>query len=99
MENADGSTNSAKTTGTAAPTDPPVPSVHPVSFAQALHQFNISLAVTTYQAGKLVFLRTEQREGNPVVNTHFRSFDRPMGLAWERGRMALGTSGEIWEFH
>jgi uncharacterized protein (TIGR03032 family) len=102
MENADGSTDLAKITGTGATdaaTDPPLRSVHTTSFAQALNQFNISLAVTTYQAGKLVFLRAEQREGNPVVNTHFRSFDRPMGLAWEKGRIALGTSGEIWEFH
>jgi len=33
------------------------------------------------------------------VNTHFRNFQKPMGFAWERGRFALGTNAEIWEFH
>jgi uncharacterized protein (TIGR03032 family) len=64
-----------------------------------LRQFNLSLAVTTYQAGKLVLLRPEMQNGLPVVNTHFRNFRKPMGFAFERGRFALGTTSEIWEFH
>ncbi len=35
------------------------------------------LVVSTYQAGKLVILRPD---GNSI-NTHFRSFNRPMGMA------------------
>jgi uncharacterized protein (TIGR03032 family) len=64
-----------------------------------LENYGITIAITTYQAGKLVFLRAERSEGTPVVNTHFRHFGRPMGFAWEPGRFSLGTTSEIWEFH
>jgi uncharacterized protein (TIGR03032 family) len=78
---------------------PPLRSVHTNTFAQILAQLKISIAVTTYQAGKLVLLRSEVRDGKPLVNTHFRNFQKPMGFAWEPGRFALGTNAEIWEFH
>jgi uncharacterized protein (TIGR03032 family) len=77
----------------------PLHSVHTNTFAEILKQFSLSLAVTTYQAGKLVLLRPELQSGSPVVNTHFRNFRKPMGFAFERGRFALGTTSEIWEFH
>jgi uncharacterized protein (TIGR03032 family) len=77
----------------------PLRSVHTNTFAQVLQQFNLSLAVTTYQAGKLVLLRPELQNESPVVNTHFRDFRGPMGFAFERGRFAIGTASEIWEFH
>jgi uncharacterized protein (TIGR03032 family) len=51
--------------------------------------------VTTYQASKLVALRADRDH----VNTHFRSFSKPMGLAIAGDRLAVGTSLEIWEFH
>jgi uncharacterized protein (TIGR03032 family) len=51
--------------------------------------------VSTYQAGKLVVLRAD----GDVLNTHFRGFHVPMGLAVQGGRLAIGTSLEIWEFH
>jgi uncharacterized protein (TIGR03032 family) len=67
--------------------------------AQIISQLGISLAVTTYQAGKLILLRPDKRDNTPVLNTHFRNFQKPMGFAWERGRFALGTTSEVWEFH
>jgi uncharacterized protein (TIGR03032 family) len=73
----------------------PLRSVHTTSFAEILEQFGISLLVTTYQAGKLVLLRADQG----VVNTHFRSFPKPMGLALQGNRLAIGTAREVWEFH
>ncbi|HWB54206.1 MAG TPA: TIGR03032 family protein [Tepidisphaeraceae bacterium] len=78
---------------------PPLRSVHTGSFPQILTQFHASLAVTTYQAGKLVLLRPETTGNTPVLNTHFRTFHKPMGFAWERGRFGLGTQAEVWEFH
>ncbi len=81
------------------PASPPLRSVHTSSFAQILDHFGMSLAVTTYQAGKLVLLRPERRDATPVINTHFRDFRKPMGFAWERGRFALGAASEVWEFH
>ena len=79
--------------------DTPLAGIHTVSFANLLEQLQISIAVTTYQAGKLVILRPQRRHGNPVVDTHFQAFRRPMGFAWEPGRFALGTVCEIREFH
>src|SRR6201986_3033308 len=81
------------------PTPAPLRSVHTTSFPVILDHLGVSLAVTTYQAGKLVLLRPQVRDGTPVLNTHFRSFNRPMGFAWEKGRFALGTTAEVWEFH
>jgi uncharacterized protein (TIGR03032 family) len=77
----------------------PLRSIHTNTFAGILQQHNLSIAVSTYQAGKLVLLRPQLNENAPVVNTHFRNFQKPMGFVWERGRFALGTNAEIWEFH
>jgi uncharacterized protein (TIGR03032 family) len=70
-------------------------SVHTTTFADVLERFGISLLVTTYQAGKLVLLRAD----GGVVNTHFRSFVKPMGLAVQGNRLAIGTALEVWEYH
>ncbi|MFN4261498.1 MAG: TIGR03032 family protein [Gemmataceae bacterium] len=76
------------------PERPPLRSVHTTSFPLLLDQLRASVAVTTYQAGRLVFLRTDQG----VLNTHFRVFDQPMGLATRDNRLAIGTAQTIWEF-
>src|SRR5271170_2389584 len=78
-----------------APSSSPLRSVHTTSFAEIVNRLGASVAVTTYQAGKLVLLRAELplgKQGAPVLNTHFRSFNKPMGFAYERGRFALGTN-------
>ena len=72
----------------------PLRSVHTTSFPAILEQLASSLAVTTYQAGKLVILRSD----GGVMNTHFRAFNKPMGLAVSRGRLAIGTAIDVWEF-
>lgn len=82
---------SAKT----GPTVEPLRSVHTTNFPDILKQLGISLLVTTYQAGKLVVLRPE----NGLLNTHFRVFDKPMGLAVQPHRLAIGTAMQVWEFH
>ena len=52
--------------------------------------------VTTYQAGKLVLVRAD----GDRLNTHYRSFQGPMGLALADGgaRLALGTTIQVWEY-
>ncbi len=62
---------------------------------EVLGQLGGSLAVTTYQTGKLVLVR---RAGDGL-NTHFRNFDMPMGLDWQAGRLAIGTRSQIFEYH
>jgi uncharacterized protein (TIGR03032 family) len=74
---------------------PPLRSVHTTSFPAILQHLRCSILVTTYQAGKLVVLRAD----NGVLNTHFRAFAKPMGLALDRDRLAIGTAMQIWEFH
>ncbi|MEO6075698.1 MAG: TIGR03032 family protein [Dokdonella sp.] len=69
-------------------------SVHTTGFPDLLRKLASCLVVSTYQAGKLVILRAD----DAIINTHYRSFDRPMGLAADRERLALGTRAEIIEF-
>jgi uncharacterized protein (TIGR03032 family) len=52
----------------------------------------MSLLVTTYQANKLLVVRAAQGGMSTLV----RTFDRPMGLAVDARRMALGTRNQIW---
>jgi uncharacterized protein (TIGR03032 family) len=74
---------------------PPLRSVHTTNFPQILAEAPASVLVTTYQAGKLVILRND----DGVLNTHFRNFAKPMGLAAAGGKLAVGASIDIWEFH
>lgn len=85
----------ASPTPPAAATPAPLRSTHTDTFPQVLAEVGASVLVTTYQAGKLVVLR----EDGGVLNTHFRGFNRPMGLAVRGGRLAIGTALEIWEYH
>jgi uncharacterized protein (TIGR03032 family) len=73
----------------------PLRSLHSASFPSLLDQLSASILVSTYQAGKLVALRSN----NGVLNTHFRGFKKPMGLAVHGDRLAVGTALEIWEYH
>lgn len=75
------------------PESSPLRSVHTNSFPALLKHLGISLVVSTYQAGKLIILR----EDAGVLNTHFRVFKKPMGLAVNRERLAIGTAYQIWE--
>ena len=74
--------------------DDALASLHTRNFPALLDQLGASVLVTTYQAGKLVVLRP----GGATLNTHYRAFARPMGLAADRDRLALGAHGEIVEF-
>ncbi len=73
----------------------PLRSVHTSNLPEILEHLGCSIMVTTYQAGRLVMLRAQ----NGILNTHFRSFDKPMGLAVSDNRLAVGAANSIWEFH
>src|SRR5260221_10781089 len=72
----------------------PLQAAHTPNFPSLLRQLGASLLVTTYQAGKLVMVRDE----GDRLNTHFRSFQSPMGLALDGNRLAVGTAIQVWEF-
>ena len=77
------------------PATSPLRSVHTQSLPELLKQAASSMLVSTYQAGKLVVVREDQGK----LNTHFRVFNRPMGLAADRSRIALGTAITVDFFH
>jgi uncharacterized protein (TIGR03032 family) len=78
-----------------AETASPLRSVHTSNLPAILDHLGISLLVSTYQAGKLVTLRAD----DGVLNTCFRNFLKPMGLAVDGPRLAVGTALAITEFH
>ena len=73
----------------------PLRSVHTNTFPALLDHLECSVLVTTYQAGRLVALRSD----GEVLNTHFRGCLKPMGLAVDGPRLAIGTRTEVWEYH
>src|SRR5262249_56464660 len=73
----------------------PLRSVHTENLPAILDHLGISLLVSTSQAGKLVALRAD----GDRLNTCFRNFLKPMGLAVDGPRLAVGTALEVTEFH
>jgi uncharacterized protein (TIGR03032 family) len=69
-------------------------SSHTATFPALLDRLAASLLVTTYQAGKLVIVRAL----GDRLNTHFRTFEAPMGLAVGGDRLAVGTRRQVWTF-
>jgi uncharacterized protein (TIGR03032 family) len=74
----------------------PLGSVFTANFPGTLQQLGGSLGVTTYQAGFVVILRSDESK----LNTHFAAYPRPMGMACSArsGRLALGAAREVVEF-
>jgi uncharacterized protein (TIGR03032 family) len=72
----------------------PIRYVHSASFPSLLAQLNLSLVVTTYQAGKLMLIRS----AGGKLSTLLRSFEQPMGLAVsaDLDRMVVGTRRTVW---
>lgn len=61
-------------------------------FAPLLQQLGASLLVSTYQANKLLVVRAAGSGLSALV----RTFDKPMGVAADARRVALGTRDRIW---
>jgi uncharacterized protein (TIGR03032 family) len=61
-------------------------------FASLLRELDVSLWVTTYQANKLLVVRPAAGG----LSTLVRTFERPMGLAMDARRAALGTRDRVW---
>lgn len=62
------------------------------SFAALLNELRATLLVSTYQANKLLAVRAT----GSGLSTLVRTFERPMGIAADARRMALGTRNQIW---
>jgi len=69
-------------------------SVHTEGLTSIFSELGISLAITTYQAGKVILVR---KDGDQL-NTHFRSFGKPMGLAVQNNRLSIGGVNAVWDY-
>ena len=76
------------------PADAPFRSVFTHGLAAILTGLGASLAVSTYQSGRLILVRARADE----VNTHFRLFPSPMGIAVGPRSLVVGTKRIVWEY-
>jgi len=85
---------SPMTNNSSSPSEP-FRSSYTLNLPAILQQLNLSLVVSTYQAGKVILVRVD----GDKINTHFRLFNKPMGLAVNRTRLAIGTAYEVVELY
>lgn len=69
-------------------------STHTDNFPKIMKGLNISLAVTSYQAHRLFFIRSE----GETLETNFHYFPRPMGIYADSTRLTLGTLTQVMEY-
>ena len=62
------------------------------NFAELLLQLNTSLAISTYQAGKVVMLSPKNKE--ELIQLP-RTFHSPMGMALHNNKLAIATKSEV----
>lgn len=74
--------------------DSPLSSRSTPQFAKLLDDVGGALAVSTYQAGKLIVLR----RGDRGLNAHFRDLARPMGIAHDDDRLTVATAWGLQEY-
>lgn len=90
---------------TAKPEEAPLRSVYTAGLPEIFAQLNISLVVSTYQAGKVILARhepghhTNGHGSTGTMNTHFRTFHKPMGMAVQGNKLAIGGQKTVWELH
>ncbi len=75
-----------------APANDALRSVHTTNLPELFRQLGISLVVSTYQAGKVILIRAD----GDKLNTHFRTFGKPMGIAADRARLTIGGANTVW---
>lgn len=64
------------------------------TFRELLDKAGTSLAVSTYQALKLVILRVRGAD----LNTHFVKLRKPMGMAFQNGRLSVGSGNSVIDY-
>lgn len=69
-------------------------SIYTQNLPDILTQLGISLAISTYQAGKIILVRAE----NGIITTEFQNFDKPMGIAVHKDRLTIGGQNSVWYY-
>ncbi len=70
----------------------PLCSVHTSNPPNIRAQLGISRLVSTYQAGKVILVRSD----DGTLNTHFRAFQKAMGIAVHQQRPTIGGAKSVW---
>lgn len=73
-------------------TYPPFSCTHSNNLPELLNSLNITIAISTYQAGKVIFLSPKN---NDVLIQLPRTFNKAMGMCFEKERFALATKEEV----
>lgn len=71
---------------------PPFSCVNSPQLPELLHQLNCTLVISTYQAGKVIFINAQDDQ---KINLLPRSFNKAMGVALEGDKMAIATKDEV----
>ncbi len=71
---------------------PPFSCSHSPNIPELLNQLNCSLAVSTYQAGKVIFI--SPKDNNSLIQLP-RNFNKPMGMALHNEKLAVATRDEV----
>jgi uncharacterized protein (TIGR03032 family) len=69
-------------------------SVHTSNLPELFEQLQISLMLSTYQADKAIVVRND----NGTLNTHFRTFAKPMGIIADQNKLTIGGANTVWEY-
>lgn len=64
------------------------------NFPALLAGLKLSLVVTSFQAHKLFFIRSDGQQ----LDINFKNFPRPMGLAVSAEQITLGSLHQVWRF-
>ena len=70
---------------------PPFSCTHTPEFPELLAELDCTLVLSTYQAGKLIFVSSDGEKLRQLP----RTFDTPMGVATRGNQMAVGTKHEV----
>jgi uncharacterized protein (TIGR03032 family) len=71
---------------------PPFTCSHSPNLPELLFKLNCTIAISTYQAGKVILISA--KDGNKLVQLP-RSFQKPMGIATHGNKMAIATQSEV----
>jgi uncharacterized protein (TIGR03032 family) len=74
---------------------PPFSCIYSPNFPELLSDLHCSLAISTYQAGKVVFISAQDR--SKLIQLP-RNFEKPMGIAIDGDRMAVATRDRVVTF-
>ncbi len=77
-----------------APAEPPISYTLSPNFPDLLTRLGQTLALTTYQAGKLCFLSANQNK----LRLLMRTYNKAMGLFVDNEGLILATRNQIWSF-